>query len=78
MRKFLLGVILLMGCVGGGDPPPLKTFEVRCPLTTIETATDTVRAASYGYTSGFLYVRSIHRGIYKEYPNTCVVKEIAE
>lgn len=90
MRKFLLGVILLVGCVEKNaqpEPPPtVVTYQIRCPLTTIETTTDTVQATSFYYTDGALkfYKRvEPRRGVWidqsklvGQYPGTCVVKEI--
>lgn len=90
MRNLLLGAILLVGCGGSEpEPPPVPiTYQVRCPLTTIETTADTVQATSFYYSDGnlkFFKRKEAARGLLGAYspmvaqfPGTCVVKEIAE
>jgi len=81
--KWLFVVLLLSGCANKAseaaerEAAHPKTFQVRCPLTTVESVTDTVRAFSYSYGAGPLYFLGRWNGLTKQFPGTCVVKEIS-
>lgn len=93
MRKSLYFLLFVLGC-GGSEPEPepappvVLTYQVRCPLTTIETMTDTVSATSFYYSDGalkFYKSEEPRRGLFAQpskkvgqYPGTCVVKEITQ
>lgn len=81
MYKFFAAVIMLSAC-GPKDespPPDPKVFQVRCPLTTVESATDTLTADAYGYyDSALRFYKGSRIVSYKQFPGTCVVKEITE
>lgn len=80
MRKLLLlASIALVGCVEENTTPtPPLTFEVKCPLNTIEIAVDTVEAHRYFYSNRRLafYSGQNWAELTRQFPNTCVVKEI--
>ena len=83
MKYLSLGLaVLLMACAAPVPPrksPQKRTFEVTCPVTTVEAVRDTVAAVSYGYLSGRLAVYTYSDERYDttvEYPSNCVIKQI--
>jgi hypothetical protein len=81
MKYSSLGLaVLLMACAAPVPPrkSPQRTFEVTCPVTTVEAVRDTVAAVSYGYFSSRLVVYHSDERYDNtvEYPSNCVIKQI--
>ena len=89
MRKVILAIPFLILSAGCSDEPNNETiqhtvtvypkFQVTCPINTIQSVTDTVtNASTYNYysTSLLFFNRSIGSPAVKQYPTSCVVKEI--
>jgi len=82
--KWLFVILLLVGCANKAseaaqrEAEQPKLFQVRCPLNTIESTTDTVKANSYYYQNTALnFYRKDVMFTYKQFPGTCVVKDIS-
>lgn len=86
MRKTFYLLLFVVGCGASEDAPKkplvLTSYQVRCPLTTVESVTDTVEATGYYYNGGGLSFTRSHNDSFirsttiAEFPGTCVVKEI--
>jgi len=83
--KWIVLLVLVAGCGVSNkavetEQIVLKTFQVRCPLTTIESTTDTVKADAYDYygNSGLRFYKGSSVISFKQFPATCVVKELSE
>ncbi len=80
--KWIVLLVLVAGCGGKSNDVPetpvvYKSFQVRCPLNTIESTTDTIKADRYYYEQSALnFYRDNVMFTYKQFPSTCVVKEL--
>jgi len=77
MKKVLL-LLGLIGCELPKEPPKeYKTYEVTCPINMITTRVDTLRnMRSYWYERNRLGVWGFGGGTLRQYPQTCVMKEL--
>jgi prepilin-type N-terminal cleavage/methylation domain-containing protein len=81
VMAILGGMFLIVPLVKfkSGNNRPLMTVEVLCPLTTTEAIRDTVhkvRRFTYFNSNLEVYTTVNDKHTYKQYPNTCVVREV--